>query len=404
MNLNFSKKFEFSASHQLKLEQVTADENDAIYGKESKGNYGHGHNYNAYFSFEGEINQKTGMIINISEIKDKIESFLLDRYDHRFLNKDTKPFDKLAATSENIASELLKDAKNIFSDSVVTPVVCHLSESNEKESTAYANDDIESHYWIDFSAARVTCSPHLSDKENRKLFGAAASANGHGHNYSLRLTLKGKIDPVHGLLATDKSVREVLNNIFNIFDHKNINKDIEVFKSRPTTTEMLAKYIFELASEYLPVDRVKLYENKYFFFECDKSNFVKMAVTDNFYVAHRLHSVLLSDSENLIIFGKCNNLHGHGHNYTLETTIINKLDEQSGTVFDLKDMTDIINNIIEPWQYKHLNREVDDFKKLNPTGENIISVLWDKFENKFSEKLYRLRIWETANNRFSMRR
>ena len=74
MHLFISKRFEFSSSHRLAAAGWTDEQNVAFYGREGTSRHGHGHNYVAYFSFEGVIDQATGMIINVVIIKDKIKA------------------------------------------------------------------------------------------------------------------------------------------------------------------------------------------------------------------------------------------------------------------------------------------------------------------------------------------
>lgn len=404
MYLTLSKKFELSSSHRLYLNNLSEEENFALYGKESWGEYGHGHNYEAFFAFNGPIDKDSGMMINVTEIKKEIKQHLYPRYDHRYLNNDTPPFDRIVPTAENVASQMLSEATPLFENSPAQPVVCHLVQSPNKEATAYANGRVESHYRIDFSSARVTRSPYLSDEENQKLFGIAASPSGHGHHYSLRVTLEGAVDSTNGMIVPDQEVYQNLNQIFDLFDHKNISADIPDFKDIPTTTESMAKLIFEKLSGQLPIARIKLYENDNFYIEYNKANKMTMTIRDNFYAAHRLHSQSLSSDQNLKIFDVCNNLDGHGHNYYLETTVTGVYDSHSGTLFDLGELLKISHDALKPWNYKHLNFDTDDFDGLVPTGENIINVLWQKLTPVLGEQLDRLRLWETVNNRFTLRR
>lgn len=401
MYLTLSKKFELSSSHRLYRDDLSQEQNFDLFGKESWGEYGHGHNYEAYFIFEGPVDPKTGMMINVTGIKKEIKNHLYPRYDHRYLNSDTKPFDKILPTAENIAARMLAEAIPLFESSSATPVACHLIESENKEATAYSNGQTESHYWIDFSAARVTRSPNLSDTENKKLFGVAANPGGHGHHYRLRITLNGEIDSINGMIFPDKKVNDKLNEIFELFDHKNISVDLPEFQSRPTTTETLAKFIFEKLSGELPLVRIKLYENDNFLIEYNRQDEMTMTVRDIFHAAHRLHSEQLDQSKNIEIFDVCNNLRGHGHNYTLETTISGIYDPHSGTLYDLGELINKVRATLDEYDYKHLNLDTDDFKDLVPTGENIINILWQKLSTKL--ELSRLRLWETPNNRFTLR-
>ena len=59
---------------------------------------------------------------------------------------------------------------------------------------------------------------------------------------------------------------------------------------------------------------------------------------------------------------------------------------------------------LQPWQDKHLDLEAEEFRHVPSTGENIVRALWPKIDNCLEQKLVRLRLWETANNRFTLRR
>jgi 6-pyruvoyltetrahydropterin/6-carboxytetrahydropterin synthase len=117
-----------------------------------------------------------------------------------------------------------------------------------------------------------------------------------------------------------------------------------------------------------------------------------------------LHSHLLSAEENVALYGKCNNLRGHGHRYLTEATISGALDERSGTLMDLAAFQTAIAEAVRPWQDKHLDLEMEEFRNQPSTGENIVQALWPRFDSRLDGRLVRLRLWETANNRFTLRR
>jgi 6-pyruvoyltetrahydropterin/6-carboxytetrahydropterin synthase len=119
-----------------------------------------------------------------------------------------------------------------------------------------------------------------------------------------------------------------------------------------------------------------------------------------FSAAHRLHSDKLSPEENRRVFGKCNHPNGHGHNYTLEVTVAGPIDATTGMVFNLTDLKDVMEDVIEhDIDHKNLNMDVPAFKKLNPTAENIAAVLWDLLEKRLKPGLlHEVKLIETENN------
>jgi 6-pyruvoyltetrahydropterin/6-carboxytetrahydropterin synthase len=119
-----------------------------------------------------------------------------------------------------------------------------------------------------------------------------------------------------------------------------------------------------------------------------------------FSASHRLHNPELSEQENLEVFDKCANLHGHGHNYVLEVTVMGEPDPKTGYVIDLKKLKEILNReIVSKVDHKHLNIDVDFLKGVIPTAENIAKTFWTVLEPKIPEgTLYRIRLHETENN------
>jgi len=170
------------------------------------------------------------------------------------------------------------------------------------------------------------------------------------------------------------------------------------------TTESLADYSYQRVNASLGLDRVRLHERDDFFAEVwnDKTVFLGMQMP--FHAAHRLHTTALSDAENAKLYGKCDNLHGHGHRYLTETTIGGEYDRRSGTLRDFVTFKKAIEESLKPWQDRHLDLETEDFRDAPSTGENIVRALWPKIDNRLDQQLVRLRLWETANNRFTLRR
>jgi 6-pyruvoyltetrahydropterin/6-carboxytetrahydropterin synthase len=400
MLLTVSKRLEFSASRRLFVSRWSESENRDAFGEESRAKYGTGRNYVAYFVFSGRVDPVTGMLINISEIKRRAGEVVDERFDHKFLNGDNPAFHDAAPTAENIARQLFTDVAPLFSDVEAKLVACHLIEAPDRSATFYADGVCEANYWFEFSAARQTMSPRLTPAENERLFGAASAI--HGHNYRVRLTFrKDKADvPVvhqHDVDLCIKSLHEDLDN-------RHLNEEVSGLKIWPITTESLAAYIRERVGASLPIHRVRLHERDDFLAEAwtDGSMFLGMQI--RFSAAHRLHVPSFSDEKNAALFGKCDNPRGHGHLYLAEATIGGNYDERSGTLYDFVAFRNALTESIEPLQNRHLDLETDDFRKISSTGENIVRVLWSKIDNRVSQQLVRLRLWETKNNRFTQRR
>ncbi|HEY2711894.1 MAG TPA: 6-carboxytetrahydropterin synthase [Chthoniobacterales bacterium] len=401
MLLTVSKRLEFSASRRLFSPSLSEEANRQVFGAETSARFGTGRNYVAYFVFTGEVSPVTGMLVNISEIKRRVEEVLHARFDHKFLNEDHPSFRDLPPTAENIAQQLFLEVAPLFDDGEARLVACHLVESPERSATYYLDGSIDENHWLEFSAARQTMSPHLSAAENERFFGVASSPFGHGHHYRARFTFRGEKanDSVHHLALT-----EALGGLHSELDHKNLNHEVPGLTNRPKTTESLAQYLFERVSDALALHRVRLHEREDFFAEYWHDGQCFLGMQRAFSAAHRLYASAFSAAENISLYGKCNNPRGHGHGYLTEATIGGAYDERSGTLYGFTEFSCALESALTPWQDKHLERETEEFRQAPSTGENIVRTLWPKIDRQLEHRLVRLRLWETPNNRFTLRR
>lgn len=115
-----------------------------------------------------------------------------------------------------------------------------------------------------------------------------------------------------------------------------------------------------------------------------------------FSASHYYHNPQWTEEENRRVFGKCANLNGHGHNYTLEVTVKGDVDPTTGFVVDLKQLKDILNReVVDAMDHRHLNKEVPEFAAKIPTTENIAIAIWQRLEQKLNvAKLHRVRLYE----------
>ncbi|XCF05580.1 6-carboxytetrahydropterin synthase [Tamlana crocina] len=125
----------------------------------------------------------------------------------------------------------------------------------------------------------------------------------------------------------------------------------------------------------------------------------------HFNAAHRLYRPDWSNERNEAVFGKCNNPNFHGHNYELIVSVTGAIDEETGYVVDMKILKDIIRTEVEEaFDHKNLNLEVEEFKTLNPTAENIAVVIYNKIKPHLEKELdLEITLYETPRNfvRFS---
>jgi 6-pyruvoyltetrahydropterin/6-carboxytetrahydropterin synthase len=120
-----------------------------------------------------------------------------------------------------------------------------------------------------------------------------------------------------------------------------------------------------------------------------------------FSASHRLHCEAMSAAENQAVYGKCNNPHGHGHNYALEVTIGGPVDQRTGMVCDLADLDAFVEkNILERFGHENLNT-LPEFKEVVPTTENLCRELYEIIEKGFAPaRIEKVRVEETMFNSF----
>jgi 6-pyruvoyltetrahydropterin/6-carboxytetrahydropterin synthase len=120
-----------------------------------------------------------------------------------------------------------------------------------------------------------------------------------------------------------------------------------------------------------------------------------------FSASHRLHSSKLSEEENRRVYGKCNNPHGHGHNYVVEVNVSGAVDPATGMIANLADLDSFVEReVIEPFDHKSLNEDVATFGENVPTTENICKEIFERLKHFRKAKLERVRVEETGNNTF----
>jgi len=131
-----------------------------------------------------------------------------------------------------------------------------------------------------------------------------------------------------------------------------------------------------------------------------KDMYISVYRKAHFNAAHRLHNPKWSDEKNQEVFGLCNNVYYHGHNYDLEVKVSGEVDPDTGYLIDLKFLSDIIKEHVEKkLDHKNLNMEVPEFKNLNPTAENISYVIWNIIKEQLPNKFdLAVRLYETPRN------
>lgn len=120
----------------------------------------------------------------------------------------------------------------------------------------------------------------------------------------------------------------------------------------------------------------------------------------SFCAAHRLHNPNWDDETNKNVFGKCNHPNYHGHNYELHVKVTGEIDKETGFVIDLNVLSSILKKEIhQKFDHKNLNLDLEEFKTLNPTAENIAVVIYNILREKLDKHLdIQILLYETPRN------
>ncbi|MBO3272668.1 MULTISPECIES: 6-pyruvoyl trahydropterin synthase family protein [Hymenobacter] len=127
---------------------------------------------------------------------------------------------------------------------------------------------------------------------------------------------------------------------------------------------------------------------------------VTVCRTEHFNAAHRLYNATWSDEQNQQVFGACNNPHYHGHNYELTVRLRGAVDPETGYVYDMKDLSQLLKReILGIFDHRNLNLDVAEFSHLNPTAENIAVVIWNRLRPHLAADLHlSVTLYETDRN------
>lgn len=247
----------------------------------------------------------------------------------------------------------------------------------------------------------------LSPEENTRKFGRWASPYNHGHDYTLEITIRGKVDPTTGMVINIKELDSLMKEqiLFHL-DQKSLNDEVPYFLTNTPTLENIAIYCYQQLT-HLPQNvslvKIRLHENPTLFSDYTIGEKHSMTITRcyDFCASHRLAIPELTDEENLVIFGKCSNPTGHGHNYELEVTVSGKINPDTGMIVDLEQLDQIVQDeILQRYDHKNLNSDVEELHGLNPTSEVVTKAIYQRLKTKLPVKLERVLLRETKNNAF----
>jgi 6-pyruvoyltetrahydropterin/6-carboxytetrahydropterin synthase len=251
-----TRRATFSAAHRYFLPDLTPEENARLYGA-CANPHGHGHDYVVDITVRGELDERTGLVVNITHLKPIIQEVIVEPLDREYLTVQHPVCRGRVPTCENLA-RLLWDALEEALARAQLPATLHrlrVAESFYLAAECCKGEDepmVLLTRTYEFSAAHRLHSVHLSDEENQDLFGKCNNPYGHGHNYKIEITVQGEVDPHTGLMVDlaqlDRLVKE---EVLDRYDHRNLNADAPEFRELNPTSENLVKVIWQRLERHM---------------------------------------------------------------------------------------------------------------------------------------------------------
>jgi 6-pyruvoyltetrahydropterin/6-carboxytetrahydropterin synthase len=264
-----TKRIEFAAAHRYHNPAWEPQKNRDVFGA-CCNEPGHGHNYLLEVTITGEVDDVTGMVVNLYDLKRILED-VLQEFDHKHLNLDTPYFRDTIPTTENIAHVLWRimaarpgigtlQTIRLFEDDDLyaecTSSFADASQGNQRRARVNRR--------YHFAAAHTLYADRLSAEANRTAFGPCAGPSAHGHNYVMEISVVGPIDPQSGMvvpLAVLDSL--VQKEVLDRFDRHDLNQDKAFSNGHLPSGENVVRVIWDLLATHLEgVERIRLVESR----------------------------------------------------------------------------------------------------------------------------------------------
>ena len=246
-----TRRATFSASHRYWLPELSAEENQARFGPCSLAP-GHGHNYTLVVAMAGPLDAD-GMVLNLSEVKHAIRSEVTAQLDFRYLNEAWPEFDLDRPEGKLPTTEALCQAiwTRLAPQLPLVGLRLHETDTLWVDLLAPGSAPIPMEAFLSirthFAAAHRLARPELSQGENETIYGKCARPHGHGHNYLLDVTVRGRIDARTGMVADLAVLQQLVEDlVVEPFDHTFLNKDVAHFGQCVPTAENIALHIADL--------------------------------------------------------------------------------------------------------------------------------------------------------------
>ncbi len=261
---------------------------------------------------------------------------------------------------------------------------------------------------IGFSSGHRYWRDDWDESTNRSQFGHWASPFNHGHNYVLWVSAKGEVDHSNGMVVNIKWIDDVLKErVIRPFDQKSLNDEVPALEGVVPSLENLLIHLkttlADLPGEVI-LTELKLEETPLLYAEWEHTtDMITLTRVYEFAASHRLHVEALGHDENVRLFGKCNHVHGHGHNYVLEVTVHAPINPQTGMSVSIDDLDSVVDReILERYDHRNLDLDIEELSGKNTTSEIVAQAIFDRLLGQVPGSLKRVRLFETARNVFEV--
>ena len=276
--ITMTRRVTFSAAHSDWIASLSAEANRAVFGSHANPEP-YGHNYTLDVSVQGEIDPKTGIVVNIKEIDRIVKQWVVQVFNRKYINTGVAAFAERAVTPETLL-HYIAEVLPLHLPTTARLEALYL-ESEPLGYTEWRNDE-DSHMnepgmmrmtrIYEFAASHRLHSQFLSEEENQELFGKCNYPNGHGHNYVLEVTVLGPIDSHSGRVCDETILDNIVaQQVVDRYDHRHLNLDIPEFKAMIPSSEIVTRMIWERLEGHIPAParlyRVLLRETARNFFE-----------------------------------------------------------------------------------------------------------------------------------------
>ena len=266
--VRLTRKVSFSSGHRFWKASLTEAENQRLYGRWASP-FNHGHNYVLEVTASGEVDETTGMVVNIKLIDDVLQEKVVRAFGQKSINDEVPGFAEKTPCVENLLLYFRDLARGL-------PGVRALEKLKLEETPTFYGewckdgDKVTITRVYEFAASHRLQQDALPHEENVRLYGKCNNPGGHGHNYVLEVTVGGKQDPATGFVSDFEGLDAVVQSrVLDRYDHKHLNTDVPELAGIVPTSEVVALEIFRALDGHVPgaLERVRLKETDRSIFE-----------------------------------------------------------------------------------------------------------------------------------------